>query len=178
MGVTIVRSAIGVDFAYSSKRRADSAACVVGHLLSDSRIAVPEIHRWKGPFEETVVKLRGVLARFPGVPAASYVAGPEVGVITTLAMLTPPVYVEPMPARFSKFVRAMKTAAAWNAGRIIVNKYDPELAEFVRIVCGFTGEEDGIDDEVDALVSMFDRLTLGNLRATSERGFLHGRRRM
>lgn len=178
MGVSIVRTAIGVDLAYSSKRRADSASCVVGHLLSDSRIAVPEIHRWKGPFEETVVKLRAVLARFPGVPAASYVSGPELGVLTTMSMLTPPIFVEAMPARFSKFVRSMKTAAAWNAGRIIVNKYDPELAEFVRIVCGFTGDEDGIDDEVDALVSMFDRLTLGDLRSTSSRGFLHGRRVM
>lgn len=178
MGVSIVRTAIGLDLSYSSKRRADSAAAVVGHLLTDSRIAIPEIHRWKGPFEETVVKIRALLARFPGVPAASYVSGPELGVLTTMSMLTPPVFVEAMPARFSKFVRSMKTAAAWNAGRILVNRYDPELGEFVRIVCGFDGSEDGVDDEVDALVSMHDRLVLGALANTSPRGFLHGRRVM
>lgn len=175
---TILRSAVGVDLSYSSKRRADSAAAVVGHLLSDHRIAVSEIHRWKGPFEETVIGLRALQTRLAGYPFASYVSGPEVGVLTTLSLLDPPITIAAMPARFSKFVRSMKTAAMWNRGHIIVNKYDPNLSEFVRIVCAFDGSEDGIDDEVDALVSLHDRLMLGALSSAKKGQYTHGRRCM
>lgn len=163
---TLERVDVGVDLAYSSA--GDWIALVVMGLGSDGVIYVLHVARWQKSIVEALPMFRAELdAHGAGAQLASYVSGPERGVLQLLAMNERPILIHGMPARWNKMYRAEKAATRWNRGGIQVRRGAPWADAFVREVCGFTGL-DGVDDQVDALVSGHDWMMLaGALSAPS-----------
>lgn len=163
----IRRTIIGCDFAYSLA--GDRIAIVV---LGESDLVTPtgdhilyvlDVHIMRKSAVEAHEEIRAAIMPWGNVPAASYVTDAEKGILAALASHEDKdrrVRVEALPARMSKIVRAARTSRRWNAGAIRVKKDAPWSDEFVRSVCGFTGLPGGRDDEADALVSAFDRMTV------------------
>jgi phage terminase large subunit-like protein len=59
----------------------------------------------------------------------------------------------------SKYVRATEAIDAWNNGRILVPmEPNQQMKQFIGVVTSFTGQNDGIDDDVDALAGAFQPL--------------------
>lgn len=164
----IRRIVIGFDLAYSAT--GDKIAIVVlgeSDLMlanGDPILYVLEVFTLNKSAIEADDWIRASIAPWPNAPKASYVAGPEIGAIQALARHEDEakrIKITPMGAKLSKLVRAGRTSRRWNAGGIRVRRGAPWADPFVRIVCGFTGVDGAKDDEVDALVSGFDRLTIG-----------------
>ena len=63
-------------------------------------------------------------------------------------------------AKGDKFVRAQPVAAAWNAGKVLVPRNAPWVDAFLSELASFTGLGDAHDDQVDALASAYDSLSL------------------
>lgn len=146
--------AVGVDIATSENADADFSACVVlAHL--DGTYYVHEVHRCQMVMVEVTSMLRAVKADYPPpVRFASYVAGPEKGILNLLFHDGLPI--ERLPAKFSKWTRSQRTARAWKGGRILVRRGQPWSKRYARAVEFFTGREGAVDDEIDATVSAFD----------------------
>lgn len=175
----IVRVAIGADFAYSTG--GDRIAIVVIGQGDDGILYILAVWTWRRSVLENLPLVRAALSEHPQAVIASYVSGPEVGVIKHLAKLEAtsggPIRVQPMPAKLSKYVRAGRTARRWNLGEIRVLQGAPWADDFIRVVCSFTGLEGQRDDETDALVSGHDILTIGET-FKRDRGFKSGARVM
>jgi predicted phage terminase large subunit-like protein len=140
-----------------------------------TRYHVLHAGRWQLPIGEVEARFRDVAAWWPAAPWYSYVAGGERGTYELLAMRGFPVSL--MAARWSKYVRAQRTAAAWSAGRILVPHSAPWLKDFLHEVHAFTGLTDTHDDQVDALVSAFDALESSEWLGDGVK-FTHGTRCM
>jgi len=108
-------------------------------------------------------------ARFPGAPTVMHVGANEPAIIDMMAALrTTPVRIECVRAERDKHTRAQPYAAAWNDGRVpvpICGEWADErdggqglasllVAEHVA----FTGEDNAVDDTVDACSSAWARL--------------------
>ena len=106
----------------------------------------------------------------------SYAYGPEKGALLSLAQGDRPITVNPMKvASVGKFVRAQRSASAWNAGRVTIPQDAPWARGFVRELEQFSGSgTDSSDDQVDAFVAAFD--VLCGAAELPER-FTFGRRR-
>lgn len=176
----IVRVAVGADFAYSAG--GDRIALVVLGLGEDGVIYVLAVYVWRRSVIENLPAVRAALSEHPSAPIASYVSGPEVGVLKALGRLEldagGPIRVQPLPARASKYVRAGRCARRWNKGEVRVLSGAWWADDFIRVVCGFTGLEGHRDDEVDAMVSAHDLLTIGETFKTGGDGFKRGARVM
>ena len=85
------------------------------------------------------------------------------------------VHIERMHARHNKYTRAQRCSVAWKAGRILVRSGQPWSASFAREVEHFTGNEQGKDDQVDALVSAFDLVELNAPVGWGGGGFTFGK---
>ena len=186
----IRRIIIGCDFAYSMS--GDRIAIVV---LGESDLVLPPTEEHPGgepvlyvldvitmrkSAVEAHEEIRAGILPWGNVPAASYVTDAEKGILSALATHEDPtrrVRVQALPARQSKIVRAARTSRRWNRGGIRVRKDAPWADDFTRSVCGFTGLPGGRDDEADALVSAFDRMTIGET-FRSGAGFKRGARVM
>jgi hypothetical protein len=167
----ITTLAVGADFAYSAK--GDRIAVVALGLGKDGVVYVLAAETWQKSVLENLPALRLWLSQYSGAPIASYVSGPERGVLQYLATIDSPLYVEPLPARLGKHVRAGRASTRWNARGIRVVRGQTWTEDFVREVCSFTGVDGARDDQVDALVSAHDRLMVAE--SYSAPG-LHGRR--
>lgn len=154
----IVRAAWGADFAYSAT--GDYIALVLLGLGDDGYLYVLDVRTWRKSIVEVLGQVLEARATNAEAQVASYVSGPERGVLQMLSLHNPPLRVRGLPARWSKLYRAEKTATRWNRGEIRILRGSPWADSFVRIVCGFTGLGDGRDDEVDALVSAHDWLMI------------------
>ncbi len=143
----------GVDIATSEAKTSDFA-CIVALAYLDGIYYVHKVWRVQRESIEIEAILKEAKAEF-GSRMAAYVAGPEKG-IYNLMFHHAGIEVERMPARYSKWVRAQKTAIAWNTGRIIVRENQPWTKAFVREINNFTGAEGAQDDQVDALVGGYD----------------------
>jgi len=73
------------------------------------------------------------------------------GVVQVLRSMDRALRIVGVPTTSDKFGRAQAVAAAWNQGRVRLPPEAPWLADFVRVVTGFTGVRDRHDDDVDAL---------------------------
>lgn len=155
-----LRVAIGVDFAYSSKSRADFSVAVVLGRGDDGRLYVLRVVRRQCEAREWAAELRSLRADFPGAPMSAYVAGPEHGVVDL--MREHGVHIEAKPATEDKHSRAQPTVADWNRGAIVVPRDAPWVDPFTAVVLNFTGVRDRRDDDVDALVSARDGLAVGH----------------
>lgn len=160
------RVAIGGDFAYSEKTRADYSVYVV---LAEADGVFYVLDFWRGhvespEFARVLMGADDAPGPIPwyGLPLYAYLGGTELGVAQHFRELGVPVVVMPT-SDGSKFVRAQSCAAAWNAGRMLLPEGAPWLEEFIAEICGFTGVKDKHDDIVDALVSAFNSMTGGAL---------------
>lgn len=127
---------------------------------------------------EAAPSVRAEVSRAPEAPLSTYASGPEVGSYQALAVDRDPIRVEVMPARFSKYVRARRTAERWNAGRVRVLAGQVWGPTFARLVRAFTGADGGVDDEVDCLVAAHDRLMVQRAGGGERGGWTAGKRRM
>lgn len=153
------RTAIGLDLGFSTK--GDFTAIVPLHeCATTGDITIGKVQRIRKRSPEVAAALFDVQAEWPTAEIFSYVSGGEVGTVNLLADMG--LWLTPMPARYNKFVRAQNTAAAWQSGRIGVPAVASwDMRGFLMRLRSFTGEEGGIDDEADALVSGFDGLACG-----------------
>jgi phage terminase large subunit-like protein len=166
---------IGVDLAYSAKTHADwSVACVVGFdmlaTVEDAPCHVAEVLRRQVEAPQFIAELEKLAAHYPGAPLVWYYAGPEKGLVDIMKSFG--LGIDARPAIADKFQKAQPTAAAWNAGQILLPrnrgaldaKLSGELAEesvewmndFLTEVVAFTGVKDLHDDQTDALGNAYD----------------------
>lgn len=154
----IVLPVYGVDFAYSQGKRADRSALIGTIMMGDTLVVFDRIsHRLATT--ENVASCNRVKDQYPDVRFASYVSGPEKGVYDQLWELAG-IEVETMPARWSKPIRSQKTAFNWRRHKVAYVR-GAWNGPFLRVMHGFSGAENGDDDDVDALVSAHDASMLG-----------------
>jgi len=147
------RVTVGVDFAYTARTQSDYNAAVV-LLVSDGNGYVLEVIRERCTAAEWVHRLKSIQARYPHATMASIIAGSERGVVDLMASLG-------LKLRFTiatqdKYLRAQRTAVAWNSGRLLVPHAAPWLSAFLREMAEFSGTGDEHDDMVDALVAAWE----------------------
>lgn len=175
----MLRYAWGVDLAFSAGARGDRTAAVLLGLGDDGIVYVLLVWSVRQGIVECEPTLRGYLGTHADAPVATYASGPEVGSYRAMAAQRDPLRVLVMPARWSKYVRAKRTAERWNVGGVRVLAGRPWGPAFARLVRGFTGADGDVDDEVDALVAAHDRLMVGaGTAARQPSDFLMGRRAM
>jgi len=156
-----VRFAIGFDLAYTAKRRADWSVAVVMAMVGKTAYVI-DVVRKQCEVPEFETELVRLAIDYPSASVASYVSAQEAGIVALLAKNPVLSRAEALPARAEKFIRAQATAAAWNAGRIMLpSGRVPWAADFVHEVKSFTGADGGRDDQVDAMVAAFDVLEAG-----------------
>lgn len=150
------RIGIGVDFAYTTNKSSDYSVAVVlaeaggiYYVIDVIRKKVPE-----AAFREEVRKLA---ERWEAQYVVSYIAKTEQPNIDLLAQEMPAFG---RTAVADKKTRALPTAAGWNLGRIKVMADQHWTKDFVAEVVGFTGN-DRHDDQVDALVAVYDTMYVG-----------------
>lgn len=170
-----LRVAIGCDFAFSKKSHADwSVAIVLGtdgvnfYLLDMVRLRA-EPREFRG-------RIQLLAEQYKGASVSAYVGAAESGIIEFLR--EGKLRVDGKPATADKFSRALKTAAAWNGGKVLIPQNAPWLDTFLSEVFNFTGTgADRHDDIVDALVAAFDALQKGGTdwaRVREANARLHG----
>jgi predicted phage terminase large subunit-like protein len=137
---------------YSAGSAADYFALVVGRSYG-GQLFVRRVVRTHADLSVIEHEIRAAWETYGKCPVYTYYAGPERGAIQHLTLRGVPV--QGMPARFNKDVRAQKTRAMWNAGRLLVPLGD-EYGGFIRRARAFRGAEADADDEIDALVSLVD----------------------
>lgn len=174
----IVRRAWGVDLAFSAGAKGDRTALVLLGLGEDGIVYVLWVWSVRKGIVEAAPSVRAELSRAPEATLSTYASGPEVGSYQALAVDRDPIRVEVMPARFSKYVRARRTAERWNAGRVRVVAGQVWGPTFARLVRAFTGADGGVDDEADCLVAAHDRLMVQRAGGDGQGGWTSGRRRM
>lgn len=154
----VMRGAFGVDLSYMGGASTDHSVVVTLAATGPGRAHVLDVTRWRAGFGDASPRLLEIQGRYPGTPFVSYAYGPEKGALQSLAMGERKVVVHALKvASVSKMIRAQRTAEAWNAGRITVQKDAPWARAFVRELEQFTGSgSDSADDQVDALVAAFD----------------------
>ena len=152
-----LRVSIGVDFAYSSKTRADWSVAVVVGAGDDGRIYVLRVVRRQCEATEFARELRELQRLWPSAPMHAYIGGTEKGVVDLLR--TQGVHVQAKPATEDKHSRAQPTVADWNRGAIVLPREAPWLDAFTAVILDFTGTgKDRHDDDADALVAARDGL--------------------
>jgi phage terminase large subunit-like protein len=161
---------IGIDIGYDSTTASDWSGYLV--LAWDGEyFYVHEVKRVRAPIIEDT--LREAQAEYPGVRMCIYTSGPEKGTLNI--MFNNGIAVERMPAKWNKWTRAKNTAKAWKTGRIKVRRGQPWTAAFCLEVEFFTGEEHGVDDQVDMLVSAHDLIMLNAPVGWVQGGFSFGK---
>ena len=168
---------VGLDFAYTKKTKSDwNVGIEVARL--GKLLYIIGLNRMQARAPVFARRLRAVKARLPGARLAIYAAGTERGTVDMMNEGPPEepledleeqeveglgLDIEVFPAVADKFIRAQKTAASWNAGRILLPGPDspffgPWVGPLIARIKAFTGEEGGVDDDVDALAAIHDAL--------------------
>lgn len=169
---------VGLDFAYTKKTKSDWNVGIEVAALS-KRLYIIGLNRMQARAPVFARRLRAVKTKLPGARFAIYAAGTERGTVDMMNEGPPDealdeeqeveglgLDIEAFPAVADKFIRAQKTAASWNAGRILLPGPDspffgPWVGPLIARIKAFTGEEGGVDDDVDALAAIHDALTQG-----------------
>lgn len=159
------RLAVGLDFAYSEKTRADYSVAVV-LMHGEGRYHIPHVLRGQMESPAFGRELAALKLKYPGASWYTYVTGPEKGIVDFINTFG--LKVEMLPMQGDKLVRAQPSAAAWNGGSISIpaqTEEDPSpewVGKFVEELCDFTGVKDAHDDQVDALAAAYNGLTFGH----------------
>lgn len=148
------RTVIGLDLAYSTKRRANHSAAVV-YAVTGPEWYVRHVSRWQEDINGTLRRLETLRTTYPGAQFSVEGNGPQKA---TVDLLTGKGYPVRSVSRSSdKYAEAQAYAEAWAAGRVLVP--DPEavtapwLGVFLEEHRNFTGVNDAEDDQVDAAVN-------------------------
>jgi predicted phage terminase large subunit-like protein len=150
------RIAVGVDFAYTAKTRADFSAAVV-LAESDGKFYVLDVVRAQEKLPDFCARLRQLRATYPTAKWLWYASTTEQGIADLLREeLGFPLRSELATA--DKLIRAQPTGGAWKSGKVLLPTKATWLQAFVSEVCGFTGVNDRHDDQVDALAAAYDQL--------------------
>lgn len=156
--LNVIQWFVGLDLAWSSRN--DKIALVALGVISPDLAVVAHVATWQKNVLEMLPEFRAELSRYPTATIGSYVAGPEVGLISALFKLGKEeggaIRVHKMNANVAKHIRAGYTARRWNNGHILVLDQQPWTVEFLRRVTSFTGLATDKDDEADALVGAVD----------------------
>lgn len=156
----------GLDLAYSTRTSADRSIAVRGvREANGDRIFITDVIRRHGvsvtDFRRDVHALH---VRGPSARWRWYTSTTEKGAAQMFR--EPPELAVPViaiTAAADKHTRALPTAAAWNAGNVLVPENAPWLDDFLAVVLNFTGADGADDDDVDALVAMHDELMAGGV---------------
>lgn len=150
------RTAIGLDLAYSAKTKSDHSVAVKMVRVGE-RYFVTDVRRRQAK----ATAFKSVCLQLAQLDRAAawrwYAAGPELGVADFFRE-PPGIPLRALPAKGDKFTRAVKYAAAWGAGKILLPRGAPWLDAFLAEHLAFTGQNDKHDDQVDAAVAAFDEL--------------------
>lgn len=152
------RDAIGFDLSFTKNRRSDWSAIVVGRVMYDI-LYVREIHRFRAELPEAIASIKNAWDLYGRCPVYSFMSGPEVSVAKMMAQAQMPI--QYMKASAPKFVRARRTIDAHNAGRVLYPEHNPTIAGTLARLQNFKGVEDDEDDEMDALVSLWEGAVFG-----------------
>jgi hypothetical protein len=149
------RDAIGADLSYSSKKSADwFSICVIRSWGATAYIR--SLVRFKADESIGEQRLREAMAMCPGTPVFSYMSGPELGVAHNYQRKGIPMM--PLPARFSKLIRARRTIDRWNQNNILFPWSMPDRVAITGRFRNWKGHDGDVDDEIDCLVSACDGL--------------------
>lgn len=148
------RIGIGVDMAYSTKKKADWSVAVVCYRRGDI-VYVADVIRMQELQPKFHARLKAESDnRYKGARWRMYVSSTEKG-LTDMAQADGLPLVGVLATQ-DKYVRALPAAAAWNAGKLRVPRDAPWLEEFLRELQAF--DKGRYDDQVDALAAAFDCL--------------------
>ena len=159
-------TAIGLDMGYGGR---DLAVAYVGRYDVRKEVLMLVDHAESDSgMAKMVARIKELHLRWgASVQIASYIGGQEYEVVRLLAEKR--VNVIAMPAKVNKYLRSVRTVAAWNDARILVPEC-PWGDDLVKEASEFTGSEKSEDNRVDALVSLWDfvaenRIKLGTTLA-------------
>lgn len=150
------RVGAGVDLAYTTRKASDWCVIVV-MAESNGTYYVLDVRREQSDPPTFSQHFRQVKAAYPGSKWLWYTSTTELGVADLLREQSGfPIRGE--IAKSDKFVRAQPFAALWNAGKVLVPRDKPWVAQFVSELMNFTGVNDKQDDQVDAGAAAIDVL--------------------
>jgi len=168
-----LRVAIGTDFAYTNKRTSDWNVAIALGMSAEKRVYVLGVMRAQCDAPTWGDKLITFRSRWPGAPVRAYIGGTEQGPIDYLARKG--LRVTALPARESKYVRAIPASDAWNDDKRGVHWPEGEalrdgsdMAAALACCLDFTGQGDAHDDDVDALSAGFDALGSASLETLTQ----------
>lgn len=159
---------VGIDLAYSKKRKSDwSVAVVMLHAIErdkDGKIVkrttyVVEVIRVQLTSPEFKVRLANIRKAYPTARFRFYASGVEKGAGDFIKMDPDKIPLEVITAVDDKFIRAQPYAAAWNRAEVLVPAECEKLSWtdiFVAEHAAFTGVDDPQDDQVDAGAAGYD----------------------
>lgn len=148
------RVGIGVDFAYTTKKKSDYSAAVVLAEIGGQYFVV-DVYREKVPEAVFRAKVGELADRYQAQFVVGYVAATEQANITLLQRDDLPAF--GTRAMVDKKTHALPTAAGWNLGRIKTLRGKVWERGFTKEVEWFTGS-DLRDDQVDALCTVYDAM--------------------
>ncbi len=163
----------GVDAAFTAGKKSDYFACIGGVCNGDDLYLFGGRRHQRG-LTEAIASLRELDTMWPRSRFVTYASGPEVGVYHAIYE-TCGIAVEVMPARWNKATRSQKAARAWRSGNVYTPADQPWARPFLAEAHGFDGREDGVDDQVDAFVSLYDAAMMCRPAPGFEHGFGFGR---
>lgn len=151
----IAKYVIGIDCAYTSKTHSDYSAAVVIAIDTDKNNYVVDVRRLQCESPKFAQVLKELRLTYDHPQVFWYTGGTEKAVVDTFRD-TYGIPIKAVPARDDKFARALASASAWNAGRILIPKDEkPWKGTFLAEVLTFSGLGDKHDDQVDALAAAF-----------------------
>lgn len=157
--LTGCRIVLAADPAASERTSADYSAAVVLALKGegpDARAYVLHVYRKQVAIPQFVQDLIGLQQRFGNTAINVESVGGFKAIPQMLRALGLTRIREIIPEG-DKFTRAQRSAASWNAGRLLVPCDSPAwLGAFLDELAKFTGVNDKHDDQVDALAHAFN----------------------
>lgn len=146
---------IGVDVAGTATTRSNWTVAVVMafHGFGDEMTAhVLRVLRLQEEIPRVCAELETLQKAFEGAPLIVEASGIGKAVPQVLRAANPKLRITEVYPLTDKWQRAQHYAAAWNQGRVLfpTTGATPEMGEFIRVHCDFTGVSDAQDDDVDA----------------------------
>lgn len=163
------RVAFGIDLAYTARTSADWSICIEGWAVGE-KLYLVDVIRKQVEATSFSLALKAKVSQRPGALMRWYASGTEKGAAQFIRKAlrdgTGRDPLKVLPPIGDKYTRAMGAAARWNAGNILLPDTEfipaPWLPDFLAVVLGFTGKDDDVDDDVDALAALHDQLMKRN----------------
>jgi predicted phage terminase large subunit-like protein len=153
---TEFRGGIGLDLSYSGKTHSDHSVAV-RMIRAGNNFYVTDMIRRQATASAFKVAALAFGKKHPNDSWRWYASGTELGTADFFKQ-HPGVPLRAMPAKGDKFTRAVRYAAAWADGRVLLPERAPWVEAFVNEHLNFTGINDKHDDIIDASVAAFDEL--------------------